>query len=441
MGLRSIVPGVTWPAFPDPAAANLLALAWQLDQSQWWAPDELAAMQDAQRAALAAHARATVPFYAEDRGIVTRAQLIAAGEALVSRAVPREHGAPVPIATSRTTGGAVALRATAVTQTLWHAMTLREHAWHARDLNAKLAAIRHVPPGEAAPPTGKTLAGWGPATRPLAPDAPAAVLSVRSSTAEQVDWLLREQPAYLMAFPTVVAGIARELARRGQTLPGLRALRTTSEQLGEDTRALCREVLGVELEDVYSCEEVGYIAMQCPGTEHYHVMSERLIVELVREDGAACEVGEPGRVVVTDLHNFATPLLRYDLGDYAEWGEPCACGRGLPTLARIRGRRRNLLAYPDGRTVWPVFTVACREAAHYEVMQLVQGEDLGLTVRLVLGPGRTLTPRDRGALTAALHGALGHPFAVAFEVIDELARSPGGKLEELVSHATARDSA
>ena len=167
-------------------------------------------------------------------------------------------------------------------------------------------------------------------------------------------------------------------------------------------------------------------------------MSERLIVEIVRADGSGpCEVGETGRVVVTDLHNFASPLLRYDLGDYAEVGAPCACGRGLPVIARIRGRRRNLLAYPDGRTAWPVFTVACRTAARYREMQLVQPAVDALVARVVCEPGSEFTARDRGAMTAALHGALGHPFAVTFEIVDALARSPGGKLEEFVSHVNS----
>lgn len=438
MAIRSSVPGVTWPAFPDPPTATLLALAWQLEQSQWWSPDELAAMQVAQLEPLLAHARATVPHYAalpeawDDVPILTRADAIAARDRLRSRAYPTEHGGAAAIFTSRTTGGAVELCATAVTGALWNAMTLREHAWHGRDLDAKLGAIRHVAPGEALPPTGAHLAGWGPATRVLAPDAPCALLNVRSTTAEQVDWFVREAPDYLMAFPSVLDGMLRLIAARGIAPPRVRGVRTTSEQLTAATRALCLEVLGVPIVDVYSAEEVGYLALQCPEHEHYHVMSERLIVEIVRADGSACEVGETGRVVVTDLHNFATPIVRYDLGDYAEVGAPCACGRGLPVLTAIRGRRRNLLAYPDGRTTWPVFTVACRNAARYREMQLVQPAIDRVVARVVLEPGGELTARDRGALTAALHGALGYPFAVDVEIVEEL-RSEGGKLEEFVS--------
>ena len=78
---------------------------------------------------------------------------------------------------------------------------------------------------------------------------------------------------------------------------------------------------------MYSSQEVGYIALQCPENESYHIQAENVLVEILDDDGLPCEPGEVGRVVVTALHNLATPLLRYDIGDYAEVGSPCSCGR------------------------------------------------------------------------------------------------------------------
>jgi phenylacetate-CoA ligase len=71
------------------------------------------------------------------------------------------------------------------------------------------------------------------------------------------------------------------------------------------------------------------------------------------EDGAPYSP-KIGRVVITDLHNFAMPLIRYAIGDYAEVGEPCSAGRGLPSLRAVLGRRRNMIVFPDGRRHWPL---------------------------------------------------------------------------------------
>jgi phenylacetate-CoA ligase len=103
-------------------------------------------------------------------------------------------------------------------------------------------------------------------------------------------------------------------------------------------RDIVRQAWDVPLKDSYSCEEAGYLAMQCPEQEVLHVQSENLLLEVVGNDGRPCVPGEAGRVLVTSLHNFATPLIRYELGDLAEVGAPCACGRGLPVIARVLGR-------------------------------------------------------------------------------------------------------
>lgn len=98
---------------------------------------------------------------------------------------------------------------------------------------------------------------------------------------------------------------------------------------------------------------MGSIAVQCPVSGLYHLMSENLIVEILDNEGNDCTTGQVGRVVVTDLYNTASPIVRYDLGDYAEVGPRCTCGRHGFTLKRIIGRERGLLTRADGTRFWP----------------------------------------------------------------------------------------
>src|SRR6185437_16003324 len=160
-------------------------------------------------------------------------------------------------------------------------------------------------------------------------------------------------PHYLLSYPSNSRALARYAQREKIRLPGLRAVHTYGEPLTPDVREACREAWGVPAIDVYSCEELGFVALQCPRHEHYHVQSESVLVEILDEDGLPARPGEIGRVVLTSLHNFAMPLIRYAIGDYAEVGAPCPCGRGLPVIERLLGRRRNMVTLPDGRRAWP----------------------------------------------------------------------------------------
>ena len=142
-------------------------------------------------------------------------------------------------------------------------------------------------------------------------------------------------------------------------------------------------------------------------------MGESLVVELLDEQDKACVPGQVGRVVVTDLHNFATPLIRYDLLDYAEMADACPCGRGLPALKRIAGRRRNMVRLPDGRTLWPAIGgLPYSEIAPVRQFQFVQHEREAIEVRLV--SDAPLTAEQERRIGDLIREALDFPFKLQF---------------------------
>jgi phenylacetate-CoA ligase len=181
--------------------------------------------------------------------------------------------------------------------------------------------------------------------------------------------------------------------------------------------------------DIYSAQEVGIIAVQCPEHPTYHVQSESVLVEILDADGAPCRPGETGRIVVTDLMNFASPLIRYEIGDYAEVGEACPCGRGLPVLNRILGRSRNMLRLPSGDRLWPRYHVSrLTPIAPIRQVQLVQVSLQEIHVNLVVA--RPVTADEENALSESIGASLGHRFRLVFNYLDEIPRSPNGKFED-----------
>jgi phenylacetate-CoA ligase len=172
---------------------------------------------------------------------------------------------------------------------------------------------------------------------------------------------------------------------------------------------------------------MGFIALQCPRHEHYHVQSESVLVEVLDEDGEPVRPGEIGRVVLTSLHNFAMPLIRYAIGDYAEAGAPCPCGRGLPVLKRILGRSRNRVSMPDGRRAWPdvgALRAAIPGAEQIQVVQ--QGAD---AVEVRYARDLALSPEEERESGERIRAALGHPFGLTFTGPAPIPRQPNGKLE------------
>jgi phenylacetate-CoA ligase len=443
--LHAAMPGVVWPALPDQAGATALAVQYQLERSQWWTAVELERQQLSQLKLVLQHAIDTVPYWGvrlrdELRGsefnldwpnfqrlpLLTRADVQRLGNDLLSRKLPPDHGGFVSSETSGSTGRPIKRYGTALTEFFWRAFTLREHFWHRRDFSGRLSAIRlKVERGESK--------GWGPATDLVMQTGPCGLLNLRTDIDAQLDWLQAQSPQYLITHASNMLWLAQRSIERGIHLPGLLQARTYGGALPEGTRAAVRRAWNVGLADIYTAEEVGYLALQCPEHEHYHVQSENLIVEILDAAGNPCAPGEVGRVVVTTLHNFAMPLIRYELGDYAEAGAACSCGRGLPVISRIMGRERNILRLPDGRRHWPSFpsekwTVAVPVV---EQLQLVQKSLQDILVRIVAP--RDLSGAEAQTLILALQDCLGHPFSMTVERVEEIARTGNYKFEDFVS--------
>ena len=444
---QSSMAGVTWPAIPAANGAAVLAVLHQLEQTQWLPPARLRELQLGQLATLLRHAHATVPFYGAHWAsayhptapltyerfarlpLLTRRELQDHFPTLCSASIPAAHGAPEERRTSGSTGAPVRFLSTPLTGLYWNAFTLRDHAWHGRDLSRKLAVIRRETEASDA-------ASWGPATAGLVATGRSVGNSIREDAGRQLDWLLRERPAYLFTYPSLVAELARQSLRRGVRLEGLQEVRTLAESLNADLRSLVREAWGVPLSDLYSASEAGYLALQCPQHEHYHVQSEGVLLEVLDEGGAPCAPGRVGRVVVTPLHNFAMPLVRYDIGDYAEVGEPCPCGWGLPVLKRVLGRVRNMLVAADGKKYWPVFgTRALMDSAPVLQYQFVQKTHDLVEARVVAAA--PLTPEQEAVFRGRVLSMLPPGMSLRFAYCDSIARSPGGKFEEFVSEISA----
>ena len=445
------IEGNLWPVVPGWRSAAMLALLFQLEQSQWWDRERLHGAQFLQAAEVLRHARRTVPYYAERFAevgwrygepltaeiwsalpLLQREDIQDAGERLYSRTLPKGHGKTGVISTSGSTGKPVKILTTELTTAMWVAFTLRDYIWRHCDFSAKLVVIRYDYKKSASYPDGKQAPSWGGAYGGALPTGPGSMLSIATPVANQVEWLARQEADYFLTYPSNLEAMLRHCQAEKIRLPKMREVQTMSELLTPEVRELCREVWNVPLTDMYTCQEAGYIALQCHGHEHYHVQAENMIVEVLNDDGSATLPGETGRVVVTHLHNFASPLIRYDIGDFAEVGEPCPCGRGLAVLKRIVGRVRGMITLPNGDQFWPFFSNRkFAEIAPIRQYQIVQKSLEELEVRLVTE--RAVAAAEEDKLRDLISERLGHRFAMTFSYFDEIPRGASGKFEDFKS--------
>lgn len=423
----------------------------QLMANQWLPAEQIRRRQFAQLARLMQHARRHVPFYAglpehprlgQDGGIdeaeweslpiLTKNQVRAESARMRSRYV--DPGVKVFSKWGTgSTGTPIEVLTTSDYWPLFHAIKLRLLQWHGYDPRGKACEILPMSRGDAKESIQR-FAHWEGPVGALLQTGEQVRMNLFTEIADQLEFLLREAPAYLLTFPSNLRLLLRAIQRSGKRLPSLRIVRTLSEQVDPDLRAECRETLGVPLVDTYGAKECGYVAIQCPEHDHYHVQSELSLVEVLTQDGTPCAPGETGSVVVTPLHAFAMPFLRYDLGDFAEVGGPCPCGRGLPVVRRILGRKRDMLTLPSGRKISASVLLGQRVFASLAAVAQYQVAQKSLTeieVRLVTD--RRLEESEAGQIIERLTQQVGPGFDIRLVFVDSIPRLPGGKFMDFVS--------
>ena len=440
----SSIAGLAWPALPPPAGQAMLALCFQLELSQWLDAQTLREQQLRQLRRLVEFAHAHVPHY---RGHLARAGIAGAaaidadsflrwpvltkteirehGQDLVANGIPASHGSISWSTTSGSTGQPLRAATSGIAALFQQALLLRMQSWYGVDPQSKLAVIRMT---AETPYSGS----WGAPTDLAFRTGPAVKLSAFESHEKQLDWLCREQPGCLIVHNANLQALLRRSRLHGKAPRGLRTVMGFSDMASPGLRSMVRDIWNAEYFDTYSCAELGPLALQCREHANLHLQSERGFLEVLGADGAACATGEIGRVVVTDLHNFAMPLIRYDLGDYARLGPPCPCGRGLPVLAGIAGRGGQIAVDPTGRSFFPRLNFDFwLDVAAVQQWQVAQLAPANLEVRYV--GERELTADEQSQLTSAIRNAMRYDYRIAFTRLPVIPHAPGGKFDDFVS--------
>ncbi len=249
------------------------------------------------------------------------------------------------------------------------------------------------------------------------------------------------RPEVIVAYANALYSFARTIEEQGLRPPPLRAIVVGAEKLHAFQREVIERVFAAPVFETYGSREFMLMAAQCERRGGLHVTGEHLIVEVVDDGGQPVPDGVEGRVVVTDLFNYAMPFVRYANGDRAIAGGRCDCGRGLPLLAEVVGRQADILTTPDGRHVSGLyFPHLLKDFPAVRRFQVVQ-EKLDEVILKLEAPNVVVDDIDR---IAALAGSvLGPQIRFSVEKVEAIPLSPAGKLQVVVNkvHRPSSDGA
>ncbi len=252
--------------------------------------------------------------------------------------------------------------------------------------------------------------------------------------------LNRRQIPHLNGFSSSLFVLARYMLEHGVQAPSVTGVTATGDTLFAPYREALESAFGLRVLDYYGAGGEGFhVASQCAESgSRYHIHPENAVLEILGEDGPA-PPGEPGRIVLTQLHNGAMPLVRYELGDLAVAAPPearCTCGRTLPMLERLEGRLPDLISVPDGSYLVPHFFVVLfkglQSVYRYQIVQRRPGE---MIVRLVAHEG-CRRPEVEEVVRREVAAATRDQIVPVFDWVGDIPLSGAGKRRLVISDVT-----
>jgi len=241
--------------------------------------------------------------------------------------------------------------------------------------------------------------------------------------------------------PVLVDGYAESLnflatyVRAGKS-PGFSplAVMSSAQALPANTRKVIEEGFSTKVFDKYGSREFSGIAYECQSHDGHHVVDECYIVELI-VDGRPARPGEVGEVVITDLFNRATPMIRYRIGDLAvafDDSVPCSCGLAHSRIGDIEGRTQAIVHCANG--TWLPGTFFAHFFKDYEdvlrFFQIEQSEKGTFVLKVVKNDAHT--EEKMSTLLRHLDKYVGGT-GISVEYVDEIPLVRTGKRSPVVS--------
>ena len=238
------------------------------------------------------------------------------------------------------------------------------------------------------------------------------------------------KPALLRGYAGSLFELCRFAQRKKIKLRHIpRILVSSAETLTSEMRKTIEAFFGTKIYDFYGSRETASIAGECL-KESMHVFSFNNYVEIVNQDGRSVDEGEDGRVIVTNLHNYSMPFLRYEIGDRAILGSKnCVCNNFLPTLKKIHGRTEEQFLTKDGKIVIGYYFVhlisVVLNKGFIKKFQVIQEDYDRIKILAVLDKG--LPQTEMNEIEKKIKIQMGEECQVAWEFVDNIPSLKSGK--------------
>lgn len=247
-----------------------------------------------------------------------------------------------------------------------------------------------------------------------------------------IEKLNKFKPKLLTSYPGPLEVFSRFCTDNGKNIPSLKAIITSAEMLYPHQRELFENTFNVNVFNRYGCREFGCIAQEVSAASIMPVNGDHVFVEILREDGNACDEGEVGEVVITDLDNFGMPLIRYLVGDRAAWVSNSIYRQENISITKLEGRSLDVIVAPNGNRIGGTFwTLLMKSQANIIKFQIYQVDENLINIKYQ--SKNILTVEEQEYFIKEIKNKCGDDMIVKFKKVDLFDSAVNGKHRIIIS--------
>lgn len=250
---------------------------------------------------------------------------------------------------------------------------------------------------------------------------------------DQVEYLREIRPQTIIGYPSQLNLIASYIEENNIEGVDPRVVFTTAELLDNTTREKINSAFNVNLVDLFGCIEVNRTAWECSMHQGYHMDIDAVLMEFIDSDEQV-SFGERGEIVYTCLYNFSMPLIRYAVGDIGiPSDELCSCGRGLPLLKCLEGRKDDFIKLSDGKKISPIMlALVMKHTNNILEYQIIQETSCRLRVLVVVSD--KISVNELALIKNNIEKLLNYEIEAEVCIVDKIIRGATGKIRSVISN-------
>ena len=249
-----------------------------------------------------------------------------------------------------------------------------------------------------------------------------------------INTLRTYEPKVINSFASAIYILAKYMEKKGIDDIRPKAILTTADMLFDHYRKTIERVFGCDVFDYYSGRDTTMHASECSEHSGYHLSMENAVVEFIKENESAA-FGEAGKIIITDLCNYAMPFIRYEIGDIGvPTDEICPCGRKLPLMKSLKGRIVDTVVTPEGKILNGEFFPAIFDNYHlkgFEEFQIIQTRKDKLIIKLV--KGEDYTDSDLDLYLNIIKKCVGNKMKIEVQFVNKIEPTISGKHRIVIS--------